>query len=240
MVPVAGSPEQQMDLSLIHPYPGENKLIDRLLAIKEVNEQYRKLLKELAGTCFARERLLKDIDAMEKATKEILAREKKAVEARKEGAGGFRPPGGPGGSSPSLQVFVEKRTESVAAQLAGKSKGYIPPTGFGPGGGRPGKSLGEAAAGALDTDKDGKVTKEELLAGVKKFFKESDKRRRGIWTSRPLLPGSSTSCRFPRASALPAAPVVLGGVRAGPVGSGRETSWPGPLSGAPTPTRTAR
>ena len=39
-----------MDLSLTKPYPGENKLPDRLLAIKEVNEKYQKLLKELAAT----------------------------------------------------------------------------------------------------------------------------------------------------------------------------------------------
>jgi spore coat protein H len=133
--PMMGSPEQQLDLSLMHPHAGENKLIDRLLAIKEVNEKYRKLLKELATTVFTKERLLKDIAAIETTTKEIMEREKKAVDARKEGGfgRGFGPP--MMGRSPDLRTFVEKRTELVMAQLDGKSKGFVPGgMGFGPGG----------------------------------------------------------------------------------------------------------
>ena len=38
-----GSADQLMDLSVLKPYPGENKLPDRLLAIKEVNEKYRQI-----------------------------------------------------------------------------------------------------------------------------------------------------------------------------------------------------
>ena len=37
--------------------------------------------------------LLKEIEAVEQVTKEPLAREKKAVEARKEAPPGFGPPG---------------------------------------------------------------------------------------------------------------------------------------------------
>src|SRR5262249_6085894 len=46
------SADSQTDLSLMHPYPGQNRLIERLLAIKEVNEQYQKILKELSEGCF--------------------------------------------------------------------------------------------------------------------------------------------------------------------------------------------
>src|SRR5262249_7647488 len=85
---------------------------------------------------------LKDLDAIEKVIKEPLAREAAAVKARKEGAaGGFGfggPPGGAfGGALPPRKV-IEKRVESVAAQLAGQSKGYGPPAGVrlgAPGGG---------------------------------------------------------------------------------------------------------
>ncbi len=126
-----GSAEQQMDLSLFHPYPGDNKLVDRLLGIPEVRTQYQKLLQNLASTAFTRKQLLKDIEAIEKVTKEPLAREKKAAEARKEGPGGFGPPGGP--KPPDLRTFIDKRTASVAAQLTGKSKGVVPQfAGFGP------------------------------------------------------------------------------------------------------------
>ena len=120
---------------LTHPYPGENKLADRLLAIKDVKESYGKLLKELSSTCFTKERLLKEIEAVEKTTKEPLAREAKATAARKEGPPGFGPPGGKGPQAPDLRAFVEKRTASVTAQLDGKSKGFVPQFGFGPPGG---------------------------------------------------------------------------------------------------------
>jgi spore coat protein CotH len=129
--PMAGTPEQQVELSLLHPHRGENKLIDRLLAMKEVNEKYRKLVKELAETSFRKERLLKDLTVVEKVTKEPLARETRAARARKEAVGGFGPFGGAFGQSMPPRKFFEKRTESVAAQLAGKSKGFVPPAGFG-------------------------------------------------------------------------------------------------------------
>ena len=136
-----GTPDQLMDLSLAKPYPGENKLPDRLLAIKEVNEKYQKLVKELSTTVFTKEQLLKDMEAIDKATKSAREKETKAVAARKEPAPGFGPPGAMGPQAPDIKTFAEKRTASIAAQVAGKSKGYVPQFNFGPppgGGGGPG------------------------------------------------------------------------------------------------------
>jgi len=48
-----------------------------------VNEKYRNVLKELSASCFTKEKLLADIDAIEAATKEHRAKEKKAAAARK-------------------------------------------------------------------------------------------------------------------------------------------------------------
>ncbi len=128
-----GTPEQQMDLSLTKPYPGANKLPDRLLAIKEVNAKYRRLLKDLSASCFTREGLLKDARAIAKATEAVRAREAKASAARKEPPPGFGPPGA--APPPDLKTFAEKRTKSVAAQLAGERQGYVPQFAFGPPGG---------------------------------------------------------------------------------------------------------
>ena len=128
-----GSPEQLMDLSLRKPYPGANKLPDRLLAIKEINTKYQKLLNELSETAFAKRKLLQELDAIGKATKDIRAKEAKAVAARKEPPPGFGGPAGFGPKPPDLATFVQKRSESIAAQLEGKSKGYVPqPIAFGP------------------------------------------------------------------------------------------------------------
>jgi spore coat protein CotH len=134
-----GSPDQLADLSLMRPYPGEFKLVDRLLAWNETRDRYRKVLQELSTSSFSKEKLLRDLDAVEKATRQIIIKETKAAQARKEEAVRVtfafqRVP------APPLQTFIEKRTESVAAQLAGTSKGTIPATGFGgKGGGQPKK-----------------------------------------------------------------------------------------------------
>jgi spore coat protein H len=190
-----GSSDQQADLSLNHPYAGENKLTERLLAMNGGSEKYQKILKELAGSCFTKERLLKDIDAIDKVTKDLLVREKKAVEARKEQTGfGFGPPGMIN-QEYNLRAFVEKRIGSVVAQLDGKSKGFVPTMGFGPGrpGGPGGFGIGNFVAKpvleALDSDKDGKVTKDELVAGVKRFFKDTDKDKKGTLDEKALAEG---------------------------------------------------
>lgn len=182
----------QLKLSLAHPHGGENKLIDRVLAVPEYKEKYRKLIAELAGSAFAKDKLLETIDTIEKATKEPLEREKKAVEARKENGGGFGP--GPGGRpfarSTDLRAFVDRRTASVAEQVADPSKGYIPPRGgFGPGGFGPGGFLAKPLLTALDTDKDGKVSKDELRAGVGKFFDDCDKEKKGKIDAKAIADG---------------------------------------------------
>jgi spore coat protein H len=194
--PMGGTPQQQIELSISRPYPGENKLIDRLLAMKEVKEKYDNLLRELAASCFAKETLLKQIETIEQVTKEPLAREKKAAERRKESASGFGfgPLASVFASSPTPRAFVEQRTQSIAAQLAGKSKGYVPAFGFGaagqpPPGFGPGDFLAKPVLAALDGDRDGKLSKAELVAAAKKFFKDCDTENKGSIDRRAIAEG---------------------------------------------------
>jgi hypothetical protein len=137
--PAVGTPEQLVELSIHHPHAGQNKLLDRLFALKEHKEKYLAIVKDLTATSFTKEKLLKELDGIEKALKEPAAKEAKAVAARREGGGGFGmgfPGGGQFGQSMPPRLFVEKRTASVAAQLEGKSRGFEPrPFGFGPPGG---------------------------------------------------------------------------------------------------------
>src|SRR5262249_19206397 len=49
---------------------------------------------------------------------------------------------------------------------------------------------------ALDADKDGKVSKAELLAGVKRFFQDSDKGKKGALDERAIADGINRI--FPR------------------------------------------
>jgi spore coat protein H len=138
--PIFGTPEQQMDLSLTKPYQ-QNRLADRLMANKEIADRYQTILKEVVPACFDKEKVLAELATIEKTVKPLIEKETKAVAARKENAGGFGPPGGGMGGpfgrpAPDLKTFVTKRSESVAAQLAGKSKGFTPQQfGFGPPGG---------------------------------------------------------------------------------------------------------
>ena len=83
--------------------------------------------------------------------------------------------------------FVEKRVDAVVAQLDGKSEGVKPAWGFGPGPGRlppaiPPRALIELA----DTNKDGKVSPEEMAEAMKKLFKEADKNGDGVLDEREL------------------------------------------------------
>ena len=125
-----GTADQLMDMSLAHPYSGENRLADRLLAIKDVRDAYRKILAELSSTVFRKDRLLADLAAIEALASASLKREAAARTARAEPPVGFGPPGGP--TAPDLRTFAEKRVASIADQLAGKKDGYRPQFNFGP------------------------------------------------------------------------------------------------------------
>jgi putative membrane-bound dehydrogenase-like protein len=125
-----GSADQLMDMSLARPYNGENRLADRLLAIKDIRDAYHKVVTNIATTVFRKERLLANVAAIESVTKAILKREAAARAEREEPPVGFGPPGAP--TPPDLRTFAEKRSVSVADQLAGKRDGYRPRFNFGP------------------------------------------------------------------------------------------------------------
>jgi spore coat protein H len=135
-----GSPEQLTDLSLDHPHVGENKLIERLMAMPEFKANYREHVRRLAAETFADDKLGADVAAAAALAKEPIARELAALRARSEGENvGF----GPTliGTMP-LEEFIAKRLKSVEAQLDGSHSGFVPqesrfgPPG-GPGGGGP-------------------------------------------------------------------------------------------------------
>ena len=143
-----GSADQLMDMSLARPYAGQNRLADRLLAIPEVREAHRKIVQDLATNLFRKDRLVADVSAFEGATKAILEREAAARADRAEPPVGFGPPGAPG--APDLRTFADKRSTSIADQLAGKKDGYRPRFNFGPpGGGAPPKPVDDKTIGEV-------------------------------------------------------------------------------------------
>jgi spore coat protein H len=131
-----GTPQQMADLSLDHPHVGENKLIERLMAMPEFKAEYREQVRRLAEGAFSRETLGKDFAEVEALAAGPIVRERDALRARSEGENvGF---GGAMLATLPLAEFIENRLESVAAQLDGSREGYVPQMtawgGFGGGG----------------------------------------------------------------------------------------------------------
>jgi putative membrane-bound dehydrogenase-like protein len=143
-----GTADQLMDMSLAHPYGGENRLADRLMAITEVRDAYRKILAEISSTVFRKDRLLADAAGIEAMAGAILRREAAARAERAEPPVGFGPPGGP--AAPDLGTFAARRADSIADQLAGRKDGYRPQFNFGPGrGATPPKPVDDQTIGEI-------------------------------------------------------------------------------------------
>ena len=197
--PILGSNDQQMNMSFTHPYAGTHRLTERVLATPGVGEKYQKLLKELADTCFEKERMLKEVTSIETTVKDLIDRGSKAAAARKERAG-------PGmfGKPPALTTFVEKRTVSLAAQIAGTSKGYVPTGGFGPRAFKAGDIMAGPFMAAFDTDKDGKLSRDEWLAAAKKTFDACEKDSQNRITEAGL--GVAITGMLPKPPGPPGAP----------------------------------
>ncbi|MFO0798565.1 MAG: CotH kinase family protein [Gemmataceae bacterium] len=210
--PILGTNSQQMNLSLTHPYAGTHRLTDRLFAIPELSTRYQALLKELAGTAFAKDRLLRQLAAAEAAVKEPLERDQKAAAARREPLGASLMFGAP----PALKKFVERRTASVAAQVAGTSKGFVPAA-FGMGG--PPKA-GALMAGpfleAMDADGDDHLSRDEWVAAGRRLYDACDRDRDGKVDLKGLTAGLNKSLSVPPEGGSPGG-FTLGGFMAGAI-----------------------
>lgn len=210
--PILGSNRQQMNLSLTHPYSGTHRLTDRLLAAPEVAAQYQKLLRELSASAFSKDRLLARLAEAEAAVKAPLERDQKAAAARKEPPGAVTMFGNP----PALKTFIERRTASVAAQVAGTSKGYVPAA-IGAGG--PPK-LGALLAGpfleSMDTDGDDHVSRDEWAAAGKRVLDACERDTDGRVDLKALTAGLNQSLP-PPPEGTPPGGFSLGGFLAGAI-----------------------
>jgi len=151
---MVGSEEQQINLSIDHPYVGENRLIQRLLAIPEYRTNYRHHLEKLAAL-FASGKLQKQIQtaapliraalngdpevsvaAFERSTFGVNSQEiadPRPTNRDGDPNVGLAGPGFGGGgrgfrpdNGPSLTAWIEGRAASLSEQLQGKRDGYVP------------------------------------------------------------------------------------------------------------------
>jgi hypothetical protein len=217
--PMAGSQEQRENLSIKHPWRGDVRLLERVFKVEAFEKTYLARMKEFGATIFKPERFKQQVDEVAAAirpgikeeSEEKLARFDKAVagemvEPMRFGGGG---PGGPGGGArfggfgmvKPIKAFVEPRARSVNDQLAGKLEGETLAAGFGGGRGgpqqfQPGGFLGPAFMGALDADKDGKLTREEMRAGFATWFEKWNTDKSGLLTDEQLRAGINQDLQF--------------------------------------------
>lgn len=166
--PMGGTQEQRENLSLLQPWQGQVRFLERVYALPEFRKIYLAQMAEYQKTVFEPARFGQQVDEIakvirpavleESATKlerfdQVVAGESVAPQALGFGSpgggggpGGGTPPGGGGfggfggGAVKPIKAFVGPRAQSVRDQLAGKSPGMVRTAGgFGrPGGGGPG------------------------------------------------------------------------------------------------------
>jgi len=156
--PMSGTQEDREQLSIGHPWQGENRFIARVFKVEPFQKSYRARLEEFSGTLFKAERFTNQVNAVAAAIRsavkvepdERLSLFDKAVAGenvtRPRGSGGMRGGefGGRGfGEVKPIKAFAAARSQSVADQLEGKSEGRIVTRGMGRRGpGEPGEPLG--------------------------------------------------------------------------------------------------
>jgi spore coat protein H len=159
--PMGGTQEEREQLSILKPWRGSNRFLERVFNTQTFKKVYLATMKEFSNTIFAPERFSQQVDelaasirpAVKQESEVKLARFDKAVQGEsvdrfgpgggpgrgmRPGGGGqdrgrFGPGGGFGQAAKPIKAFVTARAASVAEQLSGKSEGAVSSeTGGGP------------------------------------------------------------------------------------------------------------
>jgi hypothetical protein len=117
---MAGSVEQQADLSIDEPHAEHSNLVRRLLALDDFRARYRGHVKRIVEHHFTVERMTAEVARLEALVSGAVEEEKKLATANEDdrAMGPWRPP--------EVPKFVEARLKSIEDQLAGKSRGTPP------------------------------------------------------------------------------------------------------------------
>jgi Ca2+-binding EF-hand superfamily protein len=125
---VAGRPEQQIDLSITHPFGGPNKLFERLTQVPELQTAYKQQFEELLAGPFSKEKLFADVEAVATMLRPALIEDKTIA----------------------LEQFQQNLAEDTLTKAMSSDTRRRPPMGFRsglPGAQRPDLKSGPIAAG---------------------------------------------------------------------------------------------
>lgn len=131
--PFVGSLEQRERASIWHPWMGDNRFLERILAVPAVRDCYRRQLERIRATLFVPDRLSERVDELVPIVRPFIAEESVGRLARFEhevGQARARAAQGTNGvprrrTSYSLKRFFAARAESVSRQLDGRAEGVI-------------------------------------------------------------------------------------------------------------------
>ena len=177
--PMIGTAEGRINLSLVHPYVGKNKFLERMLAFEQFKTLYLNYHRRFLDTVYKPEKIHQQLDRIAGVIRPALKEESDAKLKRFEQAvsdktivpdandnNPFRGFGPFGGTPSQTKLFITKRAQSVANQLAGTSTGQIVERGgFGPPGGGPpggGPPPGGGWPGGPDDEQDFEPPMEEM------------------------------------------------------------------------------
>jgi len=128
-----GSTKERERASIWHPWVGENRFLQRVMAVEEFREIYRAHLEEFLGQLFVPERLYRRIDELAAILRPAVAAESdfrlakfdQAISDKPAPAASKKSQGGADRPAHQLKRFIKNRAISVRHQLDGKSNGII-------------------------------------------------------------------------------------------------------------------
>lgn len=129
---IASKAEQER-ASIWHPWMGENRFLERVMAVEEFRRIYRSHLEDFVARLYVPDRLHRRIDEIAAVIRDPIAAQSALRLDKFEQAVGWKPVHPSPGERPNtfnrpaheLKGFIDQRAASVRRQLDGKSKGLI-------------------------------------------------------------------------------------------------------------------
>jgi spore coat protein CotH len=127
------SKAEQAQASIWHPWIGENRFLERVMAVDEFRRIYRSHLEDFLARLYVPKRLHRRIDEIATVIRDPIAAQSVFRLDKFEQAVGVKPvhpspgerPNGFNHPAHEIKRFIDQRAESVRRQLDGKSTGMI-------------------------------------------------------------------------------------------------------------------
>jgi hypothetical protein len=128
-----GTTKERERASIWHPWVGQNRFLERVMAVEEFRRIYRVHLEDFSARLFVPERLYRRIDEIAEVIRSPIAAESdfrlakfvQAVSDKPAVSSSGRNSQGANRPAHQLKRFIKNRAISVRQQLDGKSKGMI-------------------------------------------------------------------------------------------------------------------